>query len=374
MRGSISLRVVLVLLVSFAVVGISAGPVLGQAVIYEPFDYPTDSGEGDLDPLTAPLNGTPVNPSTGLSGNWSDDQTVNLVTPVTLPYGDLPNAGGQIELSPGNSTDAWVTTSSVLADAGLLNDGATLWFSTMFMKASGGGSNEWAGFAFGSERLDAAYNGARMQNTGNGVGFTTRNMAVTVGTWSDGGQVDQGGSIALGGAEDTYPVSALIVGKIEWGATAVDDETITLYAVSTTDLETLGTGVSKTVAGFDQTLLDIISMTQRNSGGIQTYDEIRFGETYDDVIGAGSEGVTGDANGDGVVDAADYILVKQNMGLPVGVAGEDGDFNETGTVDWDDLQTLIGGMSGGSGAAVPEPATLALLAMGAVAVVRRRRK
>ena len=82
----------------------------------------------------------------------------------------------------------------------------------------------------------------------------------------------------------------------------------------------------------------------------------------------------GDANLDGVVDAADYILIKQNMGLPVGVAGEDGDIDGDGTVDFDDLQSLIIGMGGaGQSPAIPEPASLfVLLAAGLPAVLKRR--
>ena len=48
----------------------------------------------------------------GLSGNWSVNQTVNVVGTPTLSYGSLPNGGGQATLSNGNGVDAWVNTSS----------------------------------------------------------------------------------------------------------------------------------------------------------------------------------------------------------------------------------------------------------------------
>ena len=54
----------------------------------------------------------------------------------------------------------------------------------------------------------------------------------------------------------------------------------------------------------------------------------------------------------------------------------EGDFDSDGDVDWDDLQTLMTGLNAGGaagGAAIPEPATLGLLAIGALAVIRRRR-
>jgi hypothetical protein len=84
--------------------------------------------------------------------------------------------------------------------------------------------------------------------------------------------------------------------------------------------------------------------------------------------------VPGDTNSDNVVDAADFINLKKNFGKSGGVA--QGDFNASGTVDWTDLSTLMSNMgpAGGAPATTPEPATLGLLAIGALAVIRRRRK
>jgi len=83
--------------------------------------------------------------------------------------------------------------------------------------------------------------------------------------------------------------------------------------------------------------------------------------------------LAGDANGDGVVDAADYIILKRNFGQSANSGPLYGDFDNSGATDWDDLQTLIGALGGGAQTTIPEPATLALLAMGALAAIRRRR-
>jgi len=85
--------------------------------------------------------------------------------------------------------------------------------------------------------------------------------------------------------------------------------------------------------------------------------------------------VPGDANGDGVLDAADYIMVKKHFGGAPGAEGPGGDFDGNGIVDWNDLQSLQTAFNAGSGAGtpIPEPATLGLLAIGAMSLIRRRR-
>ena len=95
------------------------------------------------------------------------------------------------------------------------------------------------------------------------------------------------------------------------------------------------------------------------------------------ITGIGVPGVAGDADGDGDVDAADYIALKTNMGQPTGATTADGDFDGDGDVDWDDLQILqdnYGKTIPGASGTIPEPATLGLLAIGAMAVIRRRRR
>jgi len=91
-----------------------------------------------------------------------------------------------------------------------------------------------------------------------------------------------------------------------------------------------------------------------------------------DIVG----GAAGDINGDGVVDAADYIILKGNLGTSGHAANTNGDLDGDGDVDLADLGILSGGLNNGAAGAgtIPEPATLGLLAIGALALVRRRRK
>jgi autotransporter-associated beta strand protein len=85
--------------------------------------------------------------------------------------------------------------------------------------------------------------------------------------------------------------------------------------------------------------------------------------------------VPGDTNGDFVVDAADFITLKKNFGAGEGGGAAVGNFDKTGKVDWADLGILMSNMGPAAGApATPEPATLGLLMVGVLAMLRRRRK
>jgi hypothetical protein len=83
----------------------------------------------------------------------------------------------------------------------------------------------------------------------------------------------------------------------------------------------------------------------------------------------------GDANRDGVVSAGDYASVQSHFG-DTGAAGILGDANIDGVVsagDYASVQANFGNVAPPL-APIPEPATLSMLVMGGVALIRRKRK
>ena len=103
----------------------------------------------------------------------------------------------------------------------------------------------------------------------------------------------------------------------------------------------------------------------------------RYDNLYVEGVPAAASYLLGDANLDTVVSADDYASVQANFGN-TGAAGGGlpGDANHDGLVSADDYASVQANFGNTSGAmsAVPEPATLELLAIGLIAVLRRRSK
>ena len=100
----------------------------------------------------------------------------------------------------------------------------------------------------------------------------------------------------------------------------------------------------------------------------------------DNVRVADGDPLLGDIDGDGVADAGDYLILKQNFGTTGSATPAMGDIADgtgaagtNGAVDFYDLQLLARQINAASGAVrAPEPAAFGLLALGGLAVLRRK--
>jgi hypothetical protein len=77
----------------------------------------------------------------------------------------------------------------------------------------------------------------------------------------------------------------------------------------------------------------------------------------------------GDINGDGLVDVADYNIWAANVGK-TGATWSQGDLNGDGLVDVADYNIWAANV--GKTAGTPEPVTMTLLAIGGLALLRRK--
>ena len=241
-------------------VTVSAAPP-GTALIYEPFDM--TSG--------ATLNGN--NGGFGLDSQWVAGSTVEVAS-GSLTFGTLPTYGNRI-IRTSSSGSCAIDIGTTLREAGLMDHGAELWFS--FLCPNPNSTSASPTLVLGNEVLS---NSTTVANSGSAIGVRLYEGKTVQGMIYKGG-----GTAATSSTQTTLAASemALVVGHITWGANPDSPDTIEIYTPGTNLV--LDTPQS-TSAVVDQSTFHMLSMW--GSGTAPTMDEIRFGATYDDVIGQGT--------------------------------------------------------------------------------------
>jgi len=240
-----------------AIVTVELGPHdAGGALIYEPFDYPTNAALIENQGAV------------GTKGKWRATATkASLgVTHQGLSFGKLPVAGNRLASKQSGKNNE-IHLGTTLADAKLLTDGATLWFSLLVkpLESSNVGGLLYLG---NSKEQDS------------GVGLDIGNTRLHYWTKTNGKEVKN--LCSKGGLSPLN--TQLLVGKLTWGADGADD-TFVMY-LPEPDLNLGEPTRSATPFNVDQSSLDQLIIKTRNA---MTFDEIRFGPTYESVIGGGKE-------------------------------------------------------------------------------------
>jgi hypothetical protein len=130
---------------------------------------------------------------------------------------------------------------------------------------------------------------------------------------------------------------------------------------------------------------DVDDLCANMGGDVGTYDMDGDGDVdeddmtfhvenyleWDNGVDSGSGTFRGDFNTDGTVNGTDLSILSGGFGTSVGFAG--GNANCDLTVNGTDLSILSSVFGNDATAAVPEPVTMSMMAVGAMALLRRRK-
>lgn len=259
-----------------------------QVAIYEPFDYSLGL-----------LDGRSGASEFGFEGPWKANKQNATISDGSISYSGLPTKGGKYATGGGNNWGGTRTISpSALKDRGLLNDGASLWFSAAVAygpKSSYKGDRLCFGLANngfheGNATTWILKDGEQL---GSGVGFTLANHGAHIGgrvqasLFQDESQREGSNTMpnihgSWDGASTLIPDKgqALVVGRFIWGMDASQPDRIEIFGPMS-DLELPNKPVSVLEVKVDQSSFDTLSF---DKGGDVQIDEIRFGPSYESVL------------------------------------------------------------------------------------------
>ncbi|MEM7396195.1 MAG: hypothetical protein AAF492_27995, partial [Verrucomicrobiota bacterium] len=169
---------------------------------------------------------------------------------------------------------------SALTANGLLDDGATLWFSALVgLKPSANGINARLGFCLATDGFDPENGSGNwyLRNAGSGVGIETKSGVIRAAEFHDAGEPTLDEEASFKYSPDEF---SLVVGTMEWGGGPASNDVITLYAPKPA-FESLGQPISTFTTVVDQAAFDTLTFRW---GDEPELDEIRFGPSLVSVV------------------------------------------------------------------------------------------
>jgi hypothetical protein len=280
---------------------VGAFPLLADLLVYEPFDYnagstidsPLNGGMGFANAWIRAEEGSndTITVTTGAPGSGNLDGVFDNAAVTTTPTGS-----GNLYID-GASGDDRITANRVLSQsAGALAGADKVLWASILWTMNGNNYGRQVGFTLGTDGLknrsqnistNATWGGSG-DGDAMGVGGGINSNAVTPTIWDDGATVVRTttDAKALSTSEDNIVILKFVF------ADDTTPDTVYAWGFGETDTITEAAFDANAISAsavIDQDLLNVLSFGQ-SQVGTETIDEIRLGDTFDDVttgVGAG---------------------------------------------------------------------------------------
>ena len=330
--------------------------------------------------------------STGTVTGGSDDRFFLIDSTAFSNAGTFAN-GGTLSANIVFNTGSFTQTGTLVETANFTNSGTTL---------IGGVQNWSSGAVFTNTAGTAVFNsdaGVQMPTlsvvaTGGSINFTTTEHLALLNI-SSGATA----SVAKSNGQPTIIFTPILAvsGKLDLGANDLDAQSANSLAAITTMVrqgynngQWNGAGIISSTAAANTQHLTTLGVIQNNQSGTALFTRLQL--SMAPRRGSGDILIKytyyGDANLDGKVDASDYSLIDSGF-ITHATGWFNGDFNYDGLINGSDY-TLIDNAFNTQGAqltaevattsaqiaaasSVPEPASVALAGIAAIALLGRRR-